>query len=200
MKILKERFLEAMAKVNIANQIELSRRTGVAAPTISLHLSGKRSVGQRAMEAYGKVLKVNALWLQGKDETFKEILTDVVREQIARYKTSPTRSVPFYFCPMVIKTEDFLKESIQGFMEVNWTKTADLVVKVIGNSMAEVGITDETCVGIKKLTTGQDVEIGKIVLVCLKEKGKEICTLKKYTAKTPKWKIIGIAVDIYKGL
>lgn len=151
-----------------------------------------------------------------------------MREQIAQYRTggwkkekkeemSQLRSLPFYLCPTVTKYGDFLKKGLQGFMETSWTKTADFVVKAIENSMAGLGITIGTCVGIKKLSKGQNIEIGKIVLVCLKEKGKEICTLKKYyrnghtvkfysdndnteSAKTSEWEIIGIAVDIYKGL
>lgn len=205
MKILKERFLEAMAKANITNQIELSRRSGVATSTISLHLSGKRSVGQKAMEAYEKILKVNALWLQGKDETLKEILKDVVREEIAQYKAGESiRRLPCYYCPATIKYENFLTDGPQEFIEVTWTKNTDFVVTVIGNTMSELGISEGTCVGIKKLSAGEDISDGKIVLVCLEENGKEICTLKKYskdtTAKTLLWKIIGVADTMYRKL
>lgn len=160
----KDRLREAMNKEGL-KQVDLSRKTGISAPTISEWLKGSYLAKQDKVAILAKALNVSPSWLMGLDDTETEPLPP---------NCFPIEKKKFPLLGNIACGEPiFADEDFEGYVEAGADIDADFCLRASGDSMIGARIHDGDIVFIKQQST---VDNGQIAAVLI---GNE-ATLKRF--------------------
>lgn len=160
----KDRLREAMNKEGL-KQVDLSRKTGISAPTISEWLKGSYLAKQDKVAILAKALNVSPSWLMGLDDTETEPLPP---------NCFPIEKKKFPLLGNIACGEPiFADEDFEGYVEAGADIDADFCLRASGDSMIGARIHDGDIVFIKQQPI---VDNGQIAAVLI---GNE-ATLKRF--------------------
>ena len=160
----KDRLREAMNKEGL-KQVDLSRKTGISAPTISEWLKGSYLAKQDKVAILAKALNVSPSWLMGLDDTETEPLPP---------NCFPIEKKKFPLLGNIACGEPiFADEDFEGYVEAGADIDADFCLRASGDSMIGARIHDGDIVFIKQQPT---VDNGQIAAVLIENEA----TLKRF--------------------
>ena len=160
----KDRLREAMNKEGL-KQVDLSRKTGISAPTISEWLKGSYLAKQDKVAILAKALNVSPSWLMGLDDTETEPLPP---------NCFPIEKRKFPLLGNIACGEPiFANEDFEGYVEAGADIDADFCLRASGDSMIGARIHDGDIVFIKQQPT---VDNGQIAAVLIENEA----TLKRF--------------------
>lgn len=160
----KDRLREAMNKEGL-KQVDLSRKTGISAPTISEWLKGSYLAKQDKVAILAKALNVSPSWLMGLDDTETEPLPP---------NCFPIEKKKFPLLGNIACGEPiFADEDFEGYVEAGADIDADFCLRASGDSMIGARIHDGDIVFIKQQPI---VDNGQIAAVLIENEA----TLKRF--------------------
>lgn len=160
----KDRLREAMNKEGL-KQVDLSRKTGISAPTISEWLKGSYLAKQDKVAILAKALNVSPSWLMGLDDTETESLPP---------NCFPIEKRKFPLLGNIACGEPiFADEDFEGYVEAGADIDADFCLRASGDSMIGARIHDGDIVFIKQQPI---VDNGQIAAVLIENEA----TLKRF--------------------
>ena len=160
----KDRLREAMNKEGL-KQVDLSRKTGISAPTISEWLKGSYLAKQDKVAILAKALNVSPSWLMGLDDTETEPLPP---------NCFPIEKRKFPLLGNIACGEPiFADEDFEGYVEAGADIDADFCLRASGDSMIGARIHDGDIVFIKQQPI---VDNGQIAAVLIENEA----TLKRF--------------------
>lgn len=149
----KDRLREAMNKEGL-KQVDLSRKTGISAPTISDWLKGKYLAKQDKVAILAKALNVSPTWLMGLDDTETEPLPP---------DCFPIQKKSFPLLGNIACGEPiYADEDWQGYVEGD--VKADFCLRAQGDSMTGARIYDGDIVFIRQQPTVENGEIAAVLI------------------------------------
>lgn len=161
----KDRLREAMNKEGL-KQVDLSRKTGISAPTISEWLKGSYLAKQDKVAILAKALSVSPSWLMGIDDT--EPLPP---------NCFPIQKKTFPLLGDIACGEPLLiDEQIEAYVTASDDIHADFCIRAHGDSMINARINDGDIIFIRKQPT---VENGQIAAVRVEDIDGGRATLKR---------------------
>ncbi len=163
----KDRLREAMNKEGL-KQVDLSRKTGISAPTISEWLKGSYLAKQDKVAILAKALNVSPSWLMGLDDTETEPLPP---------DCFPIQKKTFPLLGDIACGEPLLiDEHIEAYVTASDNIHADFCIRAHGDSMIGARIHDGDIIFIRKQPI---VENGQIAAVRVEDIDGDRATLKR---------------------
>lgn len=156
---MKEELIKRLKAMMYDRQItaaELSRRSGIRASSISDYLNGKYEPKQDNIDKMARALNVTPAWLMGYDTSSDSTPSLPAGTFKPQWKKVPLLGYVAAGRPLEDLNQDVSYVDVEGKHDVNFC------VKVVGDSMINIGINDGDIVFVKSTPV---VENGQVAVV-----------------------------------